>query len=55
MYQYVLGANGLEGSSAEKDMGVLADAKSNTIQYRTLVAKAAAGILDCIRKVLPAD
>ncbi len=29
MHQYVLGADWLEGSSAEKDLGVTVDAKLN--------------------------
>jgi len=45
MHQYMLWNDHLETNSAEKDLEVLADDRQCT-----LVAKAASGIQDCIRK-----
>ncbi|KAJ7399366.1 rna-directed dna polymerase from mobile element jockey-like [Pitangus sulphuratus] len=49
-HQYSLGANLLESSSMEKDLGVLMDNKLSISQQCVLVAKKASGILGCIRK-----
>ncbi|KAK4830515.1 hypothetical protein QYF61_011457 [Mycteria americana] len=50
MHQYMLGAAKPESSLAEKDLGVLMDNKLNMSQHRIIAAKAASGILGCIRR-----
>jgi len=50
MHQYTLGADLLESSSVERDLGVLVNDKLTMIQQCALVAKKASGILRCIKK-----
>ena len=50
MHQYRLGADLLEGSSAEKDWAVQEDSKLPMGQQCALVAKKASGVLGCIRR-----
>ncbi|KAK4825010.1 hypothetical protein QYF61_023014 [Mycteria americana] len=50
MYQHMLGANFLETSSAERNLGVLEDSRLTMSQQCALVAKAANSILGYIRK-----
>ena len=47
-----LGADLLESSFAEKDLGVLVDSMLPTGQQCALVAKAASGTLGCIRRIV---
>lgn len=50
LHQYRLGADLLECSSAERDLGVLVSSKLSMSQKCVLVAKKANGILGCTRK-----
>ncbi|PKU46608.1 rna-directed dna polymerase from mobile element jockey-like [Limosa lapponica baueri] len=49
-HQYRLGADLLENSSEEKDLGVLVDNRMTMSQQCALVAKKASDILGCIKK-----
>ena len=50
MHQFRLGADLLERSSAERDLGIVVDSRLTMIQQYALVAKKAGGILGCIKK-----
>ncbi|PKU42529.1 reverse hypothetical protein [Limosa lapponica baueri] len=50
MHQYRLGADLLESTSEEKDLGVLVDDRMTMSKQCALVAKKANGILGCIKK-----
>ena len=50
MHQYRLGADLLERSSVEKDLGVLVDSRMAMSQQCALMANKANSILGCIRK-----
>ena len=46
-YQYRLGADPLQSSIGERDLGVLVDSRMTTSQHCALVARKANGILGC--------
>lgn len=50
MHQYMLWANWLGSSLAEKDLGVLVDTKLSVSQQCALATKNANSLLGCIRK-----
>jgi len=50
MHQYTLGADLLERSSTEKNLGVLVDNRLALSQQCALTARKANGILGCIKK-----
>jgi len=50
MHQYRLGADLLESSSVERDLGVLADDKLTMSHQCGLFSKKANGVLECIKK-----
>ncbi|PKU39027.1 rna-directed dna polymerase from mobile element jockey-like [Limosa lapponica baueri] len=50
MHQYRLGADPLESTSEEKDLGVLVDNRMTMSQKCALVAKKANGFLGCVKK-----
>ncbi|PKU43879.1 hypothetical protein llap_5810 [Limosa lapponica baueri] len=52
MHQYRLGADLLDRSSVEKDLGVLVDNRITVSQQCALVAKMVNGILGCIKKTV---
>jgi len=52
---YTMGANLLESSFTEKDLGVLMDSKLTVSQQYTLTAKKVNSILAVLGTVLPAD
>ena len=54
-YQYRLGADPLQSSIGERDLGVLVDSRMTTSQHCALVDKKAGGTWDALPRAWPAE